>query len=77
MIGSVVISQSPPGQSPFRDAQYHFERCIVLPSIESKGGNEMVRVQSSHPFDRSDKFWIILKHEPLLIDRSDWCVDYD
>ncbi|MEY2525404.1 MAG: hypothetical protein QOE73_175 [Verrucomicrobiota bacterium] len=71
------MSQSPPRQSPFRDAQDHLKRGVVPLSIESEGGNKMVRVQSSHAFDRGDEFWIILKREPALIDRSDWCVDYD
>src|ERR1700693_5435563 len=77
MIRSAVVGKSSPGEPSLRNAQDHLKRSVILFAVESERGNKMVRVQSSDAFDRGDEFWIILKRQPALIDRSDWCVDYD
>ncbi len=77
MIRSAVVGQSSPGESPLRNTQHHFKRRLILLSVKCQRRGKMVRVQFPHPFDRSDKFWIILKRQPAFVDISNWRVDHD
>ena len=49
----------------------------MLLSVENERRDKMVRVQFAHPFDHSDKFWVVFKRQPALVDSGDRRLDRD
>ena len=72
-----MVGKSAPGESSLRNAQHHLKRRFMQLSVKCQRRGKMVRVQFPHPFDHSDKFWIILKRQPAFVDIGNWCVDHD
>ncbi len=77
MIRSAVVGQSSPGESSLRNTQHHLKGRFMLPSVETKRRDKMVRVQFPHPFDHSDKFWVVFKRQPAFVDSGDRRLDHD
>src|SRR5439155_12720980 len=77
MIRSAVVGQSSPGESSLRNTQHHLKCRLILPSVETKRRDEMVRIQFSYAFDHGDELWIILKRQPAFIDIGDWRLNHD
>ena len=77
MIRSAMVGKSSPGESSLRNAQHDLKCRFMLLSVKCQRRGKMVRVQFPHPFDRSDEFWIILKHQPAFVHISDPRLDHD
>jgi hypothetical protein len=77
MIRRVVIGESTPGEPSLRNTKHYLKCRVILLSVETKRRDEMVRVQFSHAFDRSDEFWVILKRQPAFVDIGNRRTDYD
>ena len=72
-----MVGQSSPGESSLRNTQHHLKGRFKLPSVETKRRDKMVRVQFPHPFDHSDKFWVVFELQPAPVDSGDRRLDHN
>ena len=73
----MTVGHCSPGQPSLWNTKHNLKHRVVSLPAESEGGDEMVRVQFPHAFDRRDEFWILLKPQPLSVNVGNWRFDHD